>query len=219
MGKRQFSRTPLDSIGSRTGNSSRAAIGHGSVCGAVPAGCGCLRTRLGAPAHSPNRPCVTLRLKAMFGAQSGHSRKRRDVHACALSLRALLPRWRASATSLLLFCFLLPHVSFYIQLSEAGKPRCGMACCRRSGICCCHKRSGPQSRNAGPAWTPSSHCQCGCGQTPAIVPTAGPSLASVRIELIPTVLLTGMPAISNPPNRPSSHSFSLFQRPPPPSHA
>jgi hypothetical protein len=69
--------------------------------------------------------------------------------------------------ALLLCWLLLPWGAAAALWTQVEGSTCGMACCRRTGRCCCHKRNGVED-SVRPAWRAQGRCPDGCSLTRAM---------------------------------------------------
>jgi hypothetical protein len=125
------------------------------------------------------------------------------------------PRRRSSLSALLLLLALLAPFSVgFFNLASGPKITCGMECCKRSKVCCCH-RSGRGAHASGVGLSAGPSCPPGCRQIPGLRGSA-PALAAVAqpggVPIAPAAPARILESTAQSSIEPA---FSLFERPPP----
>jgi hypothetical protein len=140
------------------------------------------------------------------------------VHGIGRTLR-LLAAWfthrRHSALSaLVLFAVLAPFSAGFFNLSSSPKITCGMECCKRSKVCCCH-RSGGSAHAAGLSLSAGPSCPPGCRQVPGLRGSAPAVAAATRPGGAPVAPEAPAQILESTTQSSLEPAFSLFERPPP----
>jgi len=112
---------------------------------------------------------------------------------------------------LLLLVSLLAPLALPALLLQADT--CGMACCKRSGVCCCRKAKAAKSR--GPVLQAASRCGANCGRLPALPRLVAAIPARAALPGSTLAAAPARPGSSSRVHPSSSLPFALFQRPPP----
>ncbi len=120
---------------------------------------------------------------------------------------------RSFALIVLLFSLLAPCFLAALPLLRDDAPKCGMSCCKRSGVCCCAKRKGPATGAA--EWDALPKCGGRCDMPSLVRRVAAASLTTASPSAGPLVLTASIRiSIGSLPNDQGA-AFALFGRPPP----
>jgi hypothetical protein len=120
---------------------------------------------------------------------------------------------RSFAPIVLLFSLLAPSFLAALPLLRDDAPKCGMSCCKRSGVCCCAKRKGPASGTA--EWDALPKCGTDCDMPGVMARVVAASLTDASPSADPLVLSAAIRVqIGSLPNDQGA-VFALFGRPPP----
>jgi hypothetical protein len=158
--------------------------------------------------------CVRVCFMEMFPLEGQHSCYCKKGFRWPAILAPTVMRWRAAASVLILFSFLIPYGSGFLLLAGSHGLSCGRECCQRPKVCCCVK-SGKYAGQDVPSWIGSAKCPGGCGQLPTARRTGSASLVATRLKVRRILPLSHLRMSPASPRDSSGHTFALFERPPP----
>jgi len=121
---------------------------------------------------------------------------------------------RRLASLVLLASLFVPAILASIPLWQSQSTSCGMACCKRSRVCCCRKSKAHE--HGGVAWRADAKCCGGCGRASIVGPVVALQ-AEVQSRHAAEPVLTSL-VLRSPISgvlRSAGAAFALFGRPPP----
>ena len=126
----------------------------------------------------------------------------------AVRFSFVFARTRAAASAFVVILSLL--ASFSLPSLQLEDTACGMACCKKSGVCGCRRTRSAGA--GGPLWKPTSRCAKDCEVLPALpkAVTGGAGRTPVRSQPVPPPFRAFgiVPVLPVPPRKTPSLSFN-----------
>ena len=114
----------------------------------------------------------------------------------------------------LILVLLAPDLASFLPLLPAPGPNCGMACCKRSGVCCCHK-AHPAQAGTDQAWRAGNACGSGCARSAAVQGRCEFSLTAHTATFLCLPAQHSLRFELDDERVPEGIAFERFGRPPP----
>jgi len=125
-----------------------------------------------------------------------------------------LAAMRQLACLAMLAALLVPSLLAALPLSQSHSTCCGMACCKRTGACCCHRSKGHV--HGGMQWKAGAKCSGGCGAASVAAPVVTlQAVLQASRNAAPILTRAAYQGLASHTLRFAGAGFSLFGRPPP----
>ena len=123
------------------------------------------------------------------------------------------PVMRRLASLALLASLITPAILAAIPFLQSPGTTCSMACCKRSGVCCCRKSQTHE--RGGAQWKADAKCRGGCTGAPAVSPVVLQAVVQERESAEPALSSVSFHSFTRRASRSAGAAFALFGRPPP----